>query len=63
MLNKRFPNHSLMPAQNIDRWLWIQRVKHVVGIHTYVEVERWDRERDTIQFVGLRCWFCDRAAA
>lgn len=43
-------------------WDLVARVKHFVGIHTWVPTEEWDTERGTIQFIGDQCWMCGRQA-
>lgn len=44
------------------RWLLMVKLKHVFGVHTYIPIERWDIERDTISYEGLLCWECERRA-
>lgn len=35
------------------------KVKHVMGIHTFVLLEDWDITRGSIRVVGTTCWHCD----
>lgn len=41
-------------------WFVWGRVKHVVGIHTFVPLEEWDLSVGSFQIVGQSCWHCKR---
>jgi len=38
------------------------RALHPLGLHTWIPLEQWDTEADTIQFDGYVCWVCERRA-
>lgn len=39
-------------------WLAWGKVKHLVGIHTFVPLEEWDLDAGSMQYVGSVCWHC-----
>lgn len=48
---------EFMTDDQFKRWERIARIKHKLGIHTFVPVEKWDE--DSVQLIGEACWRCD----
>lgn len=44
-------------------WLFWTKTKHLVGLHTYIPLEVWDRDAGSITFEGNRCWICNEEGA
>lgn len=61
VLRRRYGGTKVRKWSVLRYWWWNLRaeLKHVLGLHTYISVERWDVEQDSIQFAGNRCWVCD----
>jgi hypothetical protein len=40
-------------------WNGWGRLKHVFGVHTFVELEEWNTSEGSMRYVGRACWHCD----
>lgn len=47
---------------DVRYWIWelIARLRHRVGVHTFVDIEVWAHEYgvDVITITGQECWLC-----
>jgi hypothetical protein len=50
---------EFMDDKQFQKWERLARIKHKLGIHTFVPLEKWDEE--SVQLVGEVCWRCDLA--
>lgn len=45
-------------------WFSLRAVlRHLIGRHTWIPLEVWDRDRGTITLEGVACWRCDERRA
>lgn len=61
LLARRFPGSKVdvMDDNAYAGWIRVSHIKHFFGIHTYIPTERWDKETDSVRYVGECCWLCD----
>lgn len=60
ILKKRYgvQNTKRMSDRQFAWWELKAKAKHLVGIHTFLETEEWDRQAGSVRFIGEVCWLC-----
>jgi hypothetical protein len=49
-----------MSDRKYARWFLWGKVKHLIGLHTFVQLEEWDLDAGSVRFIGMTCWHCQK---
>jgi hypothetical protein len=60
MLEARKMSNVRMSDVRYAIWNVWGKIKHVVGLHTYVPLEEWDPNNGSMQYTGMVCWHCTK---
>jgi hypothetical protein len=55
----RLPGARPMPDWKFRAWNVWAHVKHIAGLHTFIDLEEWNSDDGSIQVIGRICWVCE----
>ena len=58
MLAARSMKDAQMNELHYRLWNLIGKLKHVLGLHTFIPLEEWDPDDGSMQYIGMVCWHC-----
>ena len=60
MAETRKGHEVRMSDRRYASWLIWGKVKHLLGFHTFVQLEEWDLDAGSVRFIGMTCWHCQK---
>ena len=60
MAEARKGHEVRMTDRKYALWFLWGKVKHLLGFHTFVQLEEWDLDAGSVRFIGMTCWHCQK---